>query len=248
MCENNMQKRTIDPQILAETKGKELDLARNYSFAPTTDTRNFIDEHVKAFPLAYTITNKTAQRQTIVMIANLDGLTLMPNVKSLVPGAVEFKEGIVIDGAEAGKDLIITSQDSQRSIEHLLQYAFLNPTRITRFSMNSRTIAGERESGNYSTKMTTVFVSPFTTQPAKELPLRPLVAGGMNFNTDMLDVDFIKQRFPVILSSEHLFTFQINPNTEIDLTMFVGVQDSGAQRFWRDVKAADAVVAPMLIS
>ena len=228
-------------------------LDRNYSFGPKNAGKNFVDEHAKALQVSWKIRNNTAD-DVIVLLSTLFSDTdvnttqfaTVSEVLTLTASDAVFKTGTIVNG-DADADVTVSSTKSGRVIEHLLRYAGQSPLRFTKWSMKSRTVAGEKESSNYDNTIKSFWVSPFDVPVIEELELRPLQKGDMNFNPDMLDVNFIANNFHAILSREHLLQVQVNAGTELSISAFIGAQDSAPQRFFRDIKKADDVLRPELL-
>ena len=230
-----------------------LDLTRRFSFGKQADALSMVDEHAKAIQLNWRIKNLTASTQTVAISSlitsaiNNTQFADLSAMQTAVGATATLKDGIIIDGTD-GADLTATSTDNDKKLDDFLRYIGKNPTRIVKLSMVSRNAtSGAADSSNYDLKLRTVFASPFEVPVVKELNLRPLVPTGANFTESRLNVDFQRLAFPVVLSNENFATLQINANTELQITVYVGAQLSKAQSFWRDVKAADEVLRPELL-
>lgn len=228
-------------------------LDRNYSFGPKNAGKNFVEEHAKALQVSWKIRNNTKDDVVICFspfFANTEAKVTqfgaVSEILTLTGSTAMFATGTIIDG-DAGADVTVASTKSGRVIEHLLRYAGQSPLRFTKWSMKSRTIAGEKESSNYDNTIKSFWVTPFDVPVIDELELRPLQKGDMNFNPDMLDVNFIANNFHAILSREHFLQIQVNAGTELSISAFIGAQDSAPQRFFRDIKKADDVLRPELL-
>lgn len=229
-----------------------LDLGKRFSYGKQSDTMNLVDEHAKAIQVNLSIKNVTDNLHTVAFAGFTS--TLNPTqfagdtaIKAAINATAILKNGKIVDDG-SGKELTAKLTDSGLDLDSLLKYIAMNPTRLVGMSMVSRnasTLAGE--STNYDLKMKTHWVSPFDVPQVKELNLRPLVMTGANFTQERLNVNFIKQSFPVVLSHEHFLSLQINSGTELMITLYIGAQDSAAQRFWRDIKTADDIIRPELI-
>ena len=228
-------------------------LDRNYSFGPKNAGKNFVEEHAKALQVSWKIKNNTANDVVVVLSpffadteAKITQFGTVSEILTLTGSDAVFKTGIIVNGTDDA-DVTVASTKSGRVIEHLLRYAGQSPLRFTKWSMKSRTVAGEKESSNYDNTIKSFWVSPFDVPVIDELELRPLQKGDMNFNPDMLDVNFIANNFHAILSREHFIQIQVNAGTELSISAFIGAQDSAPQRFFRDVKKADDVLRPELL-
>lgn len=243
---------------VAATKGivDPLDLNKRFSFGKQADTLNMVDEHAKAIQLNWRITNKTSDTHTIAIgcllgdtAPNMTQFATLSDVKKATGATAVLKDGIIIDGTD-GADLTATSTDTYRKMDEFLRYTGVTCTRIVGLSMVSRNATnGNGDSSNYDLKIRSIWVNPLQDQPeVKELNLRPLVPTGANFTESRLNVNFIRQNHPFVMTNEHWNTIQINPNTELMLTVYVGAQFSKAQDFWRSIKASDDIIRPGLIN
>lgn len=229
-----------------------LDLGKRFSYGKQSDTQNLVDEHAKAVQLNLQITNTTDNTHTIAIggISTTLNLTQFPNsaaATSALSATAMLKNGVIVNDG-VGKTLEASLTDAGLSLEALINYIANTPSRLVGMSIVSRNATtGDGDSSNYDLKMTTNWVSPFDVPVKKELNLRPLVVTGANFTQERLNINFIKQAFPVILSNEHFLNLQIVPNTKMTITLYFGAQDSKAQRFWRAMKDADEVIRPELI-
>lgn len=233
-------------------KSDVLDLARKFSYGKQAGTNNMVDEHAKAIQLNLRITNLTDNLHTVCLAGLTSSFnpTIFPDIaalKAALSATGVLKDGVIVNDG-SGKELKAELTDSGLNLDQFIKYIANNPTRLVGLSMVSRNATtGAGDSQNYDLKLKTHWVSPFDVPTKKELNLRPLVVTGANFTQERLNVNFVEQAFPVILSAEHGFSIQIAKNTELTITLFIGAQDSRPQLFWRDIKAADDVIRPELI-
>lgn len=143
--------------------------------------------------------------------------------------------------ADAAPVVTATSLDSGRYIDELLTYALSNPTRILSASMESRLLNGSPDTGNFTTSLKTVWMSPFHKSEDSYLPLRKFQSNRSN-SPQFCDVNFKAEGFPVILSSEHSVVITVKAGTELTITGSVGMQFSTAQYLYRAVGGADSVI------
>jgi hypothetical protein len=235
-------------------QGKDvLDIRKRLSYGRGTGTQNLIDEHAKAIQLSWTITNTTVTMKTIALSSFFDTLKNTTQFGTVAELLTEIKaDAAILDGdvitVDADHKVIATSTDAERPLEAFLRYFASNPTRLVGMALrSSNATTGAPESSNYDLKMRSYYVSPFDVPKMEELNLAPLVPAGTNFNTDRLNVNFIIQNFQALLSNENFLTMQINPNTKLSITLYVGAQKSNAQSFYRDIKQADDILRPELI-
>ena len=229
--------------------GKVLDLTeRNLSYGAKTKTKNMIDEAAKALQMSIRISNASdvAKHLALAPLMAGTGMSVAFNASIYEDKAALIAElgvtSTLYDGT-VEDDVTVQCLDSRQTVKKLVRYFSENPTRITRISMKSAVIdGGAKDSSNYDNTLKTAWFNPFDVNEYDHLSLRPLQEGGNNFNPDMLDLDLQRLNFPVVLSREHAFIFQVNAGTALTLTLFIGAQDSAAQRFWRNVRAADDVL------
>lgn len=232
--------------------GAKLDLRKSLSYGVQNSANNLIDEKAKADKIAWEIRNSTADAHYVVISSLFDNSknntifdTVADMLSNVVPGVPSaqvwaFKDGrlVGVDGAE----LKVSSKTPGRKINQFLNYVRSCPTRLTGIRLKSVTTAGANDLGNLDNEIKTMFFSPFAQPVEKQLPLAPLVRTNNNFSPNILDIDFINEAFPVILSNEHFMVIQVNAGTVLNLTVMVGAQDSPAQRHWRTIKNADDIL------
>lgn len=225
------------------------------SFGKETGTMSFIDETAKALNTGFSIKNDSTEPVFVVFagFTPTSNRTMFENAAALMAftGAdAVFGKGLILQrdavGGTTGK-VTVESLDSKRDINQLVRYASVSPLRFTKFAMRSKTIAGEKESSNYDNRIKSFWATPLEDTVSKDLDLSPLQVGGNNFNTDMLTVDFQTQggEFKAAMSNENFFVMKINAQTILNITAGVGAQLSTAQLFYRTIKAADNVMAPV---
>lgn len=232
-----------------------LDIEKRLSYGVQKSATNMIDERPKADEVALEIRNATEDSQFIVISPLFGGSqnpTLFADVRDMlencVPGADParvhaLQDGdIWIDDDDSAKKLSAASKSSGFFIDRFLRYIGMCPTRIVRARLKSVTLAGVADTGNFDNRITSMFFSPFSAPKEDFLSLAPLIQTGINFNANMLDVDFIDQAFPLILSNEHFTIIQVNAGTVFTMNLFVGAQDSPAQRHWRFMRRADDII------
>lgn len=234
-------------------QGKDLvDLKGRLSYGKGTGTQNLLDEHAKAIQLSWTISNTTTVMKTIAISPFFDTLknTTQYNTVAELLTAVKadhaLTEGDIVR-VDADHALVANSTNSEQPLKHFLRYIASNPTRIVGLAMRSaNATTGQPERSNYDLTIRSYYVSPFELPVKKELNLRPLVPTGLNFNSDCLNLNFILQNFHALLSPENILTLQIQPNTTLTMTVYVGAQYSRSQEFYRIIKDADNVLRPEL--
>lgn len=232
--------------------GTKLDLQKSLSYGVQNSASNLIDERAKADKLSWEIKNTTTETHYLVLSSLYDNsrnTTIFANIAEMlaavVPGVSSslvwaFKDGRLV--GTSGAELTVSSKTPGRSINQFLNYFGQNPSRIVKMRIKSVTTSGAQDLGNLDNEIKTMFFSPFAQPVEKQLPLAPLVRTNNNFSPNILEVDFIDEAFPLILSNEHFTVFQVNAGTVLNLTAFVGAQDSKAQRFWRTIKDADNIL------
>lgn len=241
------QQQVNDSIARLQAQSGKLDVQRTLSFAPKSGAKNLVEEGAKALQVSWRITNNSSNNAHLILGAYIGktGVRIVNN--TLYPSSTEIlalasATGVLIDGT-VYTDVTAESLDSAHSIEEFIRHFSKNPTRVVKAAFKSKVSStGEKDSSNYDNKLKTIWTTPFDVPQVRELSLRALQAGGNNFNPDMLDVDFQKLNFPVVLSDEHFLQVQVNPDTVLTVTMFIGAHDSKAQRFYRQMKAADDVM------
>lgn len=243
----------MDPiaQKLAQN-GKVLDLGKDLSYGKDSGTNNMIDERVKAANISWEIKNTTSDNHYVVISSLFDNAknqTIFTNVNDMlanvVPGVSStlvwaFKDGRLT--GTTGAELVCASRTSGRNINQFLSYIGQTPTRICGVRMKSTVASsGAQDQGNYDQELRTVFFSPLS-QPVENLLSLSRFVKPTSFSGNIVDISFIDEAFPVILSNEHFMVLQVNAGTILNLTLQVGAQDSRAQRMWRNIKKADDVI------
>ena len=234
------------------TYGQKLDLNKGLSYGVNNSANNLIDERAKADKLVWEIANTTDKDVYIVISSLFTGatnLTTFANIAEMqaavVPGAdaaivLPFANGRIAGDAVAG--VTVSSKTPGRSINQLLRYIGRNSSRITKMRLKSVTTANAADLGNFDNEIKSMFFSPFSTPVENQLGLSRLVKTNNNFSPNILDVDFVAEAFPFILSSEHFNIMQVNAGTKLNITVEIGAQDSAPQRFWRTIKNADDIL------
>ena len=243
----------IKQEVLAAVQERKvLDLDKDYSYAVNSGAINAYDEGSKAIELPWLIKNRTESSQFLVISSlfeedknNTIFGTIREALTACVPSVAAsrvhaFQSGDIYVTPGVGneaKKLSAESLDGSRDIEQFLRYVGKNPTRLIKMRLSSTTAANAPDMSNIENSLKTMFFSPFDPPVEKRLGLSNLINQAFLTN-NILDVNFVDQAFPVILSNEHFFILQINPGTDLKLNVFVGAQDSKAQRFWRRTRQA----------
>lgn len=234
--------------------GAKLDLGKRLSYGVQNSASNLIDERVKVDKLSWEISNGTDEAQFLVISSlynNARNNTMFSTVAEMlaacVPGVPTgnvwaFQQGKIAEPA-VGKVLNVSSKTPGRQINQFLNYLNTVPTRVTAMRLKSVNKAdGQADLGNLDNEIKSMFFSPLAQPVEKQLPLSPLVKTNNNFSPNILDVDFVDEAFPLILSNEHFTVIQVNAGTVLNLTVSVGAQDSAPQRHWRTIKDADNIL------
>jgi len=238
-------------EVLGREHGRELDVTKRYSYGVQNSAKGFIDERAKPDKLVWEIENETEEAQYLVVSPLFNGSnnntifeTVRNMLRNVVPGVPDaqvhaFQDGLVYKDAD-DNELNVRSKGG-RFINQFLRYIGNSPTRLTEMRIQSNTVGGEKDLTNFSAELTTKFFSPFAQPVENQLQLMPLIKTASNFSPEILDLDFVGLAFPVILSNEHYFVFQVNPGTKLNITAFVGAQNSLPQEFYRSIKKADDI-------
>lgn len=232
--------------------GSKLDLNKGLSYGVKNSASNLIDERAKADKLVWEVANTLDEDVFIILSSLFTGspnFTIFGSIaemkSAVVPGAaadvvLPFANGRIAGDANAG--VTVSSKTPGRSIDQLLRYIGRNPSRVTRMRLKSTTIANAADLGNFDNEIKTMFFSPFSTPVENQLGLSRLVKTNNNFSPNILDIDFVSEAFPFILSSEHFTIMQVNKGTRLNISVEIGAQDSAPQRFWRTIKNADDIL------
>lgn len=249
-------------QAIAAANATVLDVEKRLSYGVQKSATNMIDERPKADEIAIEIRNATDDSQFVVIspvFESGNNPTIFADIRDALnncaPGVATnrvhaLKNGLIFQQMTtgetptpvAGKTLTVASKSSGFFVDRFLRYIGMVPTRITKARLKSVTLSGVADTGNFDNRLTTLFFSPFAAPKEDFLSLAPLVQSGINFNANILDVDFIDQAFPLIFSNEHFTVLQINAGTVLTMNLFVGAQDSAAQRHWRFMRRADDII------
>lgn len=228
---------------LVATKPKTIDVDRHYSHGKN-GVKNFVGEQNSALTMSLSVASAAASTSVSFAIGSLANSIYKDNAEAIAALGVD---AIIDDGAfhtvETDKDITATSNDSGRTIAQMIKYIANNPTRIASVAIQSQTSAGAADVSNYTASIAQIFVSPFHTPEKSYLPLRKFQSNRAN-SPEFADVNFLKQNWPVIWSSEHFTVFTIKPGTTLNFTFTIGMQDSSAQRLYRQVKDVDRTLMP----
>lgn len=247
----------LTTNLLANKKALQVTGLQTVSFGKNNRTNSFIDETAKALSLGWRIVNPTDQDVFIAFVPASDGnnptqFADLAAIKAFMGADCIFGDGVIYTKTVEGvaKNVTVSSLDSRRKIAEFVKYAASSPLRFTKMAMNSAKIDGSKEDSNFNNKIKSMWFTPFEDTTAVDLDLRPLRVGGSNFNTDMMEVNFITQGggFKAIMSNENGFVMQINAGTVLTITAGIGAQKSEAQEFYRTIAQADEVMAPALRS
>lgn len=247
---------SIKESLAANADKLQVNGMKTISFGKQNRTQSFIDETAKAMSLGWGIKNETDKNVFIAFVPAFDGYNptqfgSLADIRSFMGADCIFGDGVVFtkeDSEGVSKNVTISSLDSKRKIQEFVKYAGQSPLRFTKFSMNSAKNDGSKEDSNYNNRMKSFWFTPFEDTVAVDLDLRPIRQGGNNFNTDMMDINFLTQGggFKAIMSNENGFVIQVNAGTTLTITSFIGAQKSEAQEFFRTISTADDIMAPAL--
>lgn len=223
---------------------KVIDIDRHYSHGPG-GAKTFIDEERGSITASMTLTNNSASTDVTLAFGNLSRSIYADLSEATAALGFDY---MVTDGTivtvETDKTITGTSNDTDRTIAQLLKYIGENPTRMLRLQLESEATDGADDTSNYAQSLKQTFVSPFVKPIEKNLPLRQFLSGD-KFQKRYVDINFAKEGFPVIFSNEHFFILKLKAGTSLNLTWEIGMQDSPAQRLYRQVKKVDSLLAPV---
>jgi hypothetical protein len=227
---------------LVMNKPKVIDIDRFYSHGPG-GAKTFIDEERGSINASMTLTNNAASTDVVIAIGNVTDSIYADAAEAIAAlGADYLLSDGTIATVETDKDITAVSNDADRTIDQLIKYIGKNPTRIVRLDLESTDLSGNADTSNYAQSIKSAWTSPFVKPVEKFLQLRKFQSGN-KFQPQFAEVNFLKEGFEVILSNEHFFVFTLKASTEFTMTWEIGMQDSKAQRFYRQVKAADSALA-----
>lgn len=160
-------------------------------------------------------------------------LATFNQIKGVLPSAIEAvtqATGIDISFSDKGRDFDVFNR--------LISTA---PTRARAMHLSSTDLDGRPETSNVSGKVRTVLMTPFTPPVVSELSLRKYQNSAQN-SPNLVSVDFTAEGFPVVLSNETLFMFEVKAGTRLDIELEIGVVSSLPQELYRAVRKVDSVV------
>lgn len=234
-------------QVLRTNHSKEMDIDdRIISFGPG-GVKNLIGEEDTTSNISFTVTNKTLSDQIVAFfpvghsqfadVAN-------DNFDTIFGTSNVLKDGLIIDGAVAGEDLEAECNDSDTSLNRIVRYVGLNPTRITSALFETSNVDGSPNTANFNNVLRTIWINPFGKPVETKIPLRKYLSQAAN-SPQYLEVPFIKDGLMVMISSEHGLIFEVKKGTSLHVNLSVGGQLSVPQLAYRKFRAADAVLGPM---
>lgn len=141
-----------------------------------------------------------------------------------------------------GKVTII-SLDATQNLRYIANSANNEPFNIVGVSMKSyRSSDGSPENTNYGNSITRYHVSAWK-EKRRATPLNfQDFQSSKDFSTEIMKIDFIKEKFVAPVSQSDVLEILINPGTVLDFTMHIGARDSQTERFYRDVEAGTALI------
>jgi len=231
-------------EALVRTKSKEIDLARKFS-SGRGGAKTFIDEEVNAKTMSFAIKN-TMPTDIRILIGSAANTQFKAEQALLdaVGADMMIADGSIAAGG-AGEEVVVTSNDSGRSLNEAIRFFSNSPTRMVSLDMQSSLEAtGAPESKNYTSKIKSVFVSPWEKPIEDYLNLRK-TQSNVASSPQFASVNFIKEGFKAIVSNENFLVVTVKSGTVLDFTFGVGMQYSKAQEFFRAIKSADTALAPL---
>lgn len=231
-------------QDLVINNPKAIDLDRMYSHGPR-GAKTFIDEERGTITRSITLRNNAASTDMVLAFGNLAN-SIYADIDEAA--AALSIDKMVTDGTiatvETDKTITGASNDAGFTIAQLVKYIGMNPTRIVSVRMESTNLSGSDDTTNYAQSIKTAWVSPFVKPIEENLDLARF-ASVDRFQKRYMNVNFLKEGFPVILSAEHFFAITLKRSTILNLTFEIGFQDSAAQRFYRQIKKADSTLGAL---
>lgn len=231
--------------FLAANVGK-LNVQRRYSYPSKSGVKSQLGEIAGAKEFSVQLKNPTTTDATVIISpcynADTKNRTKFETAQQVIDATSSTHVFQTVAPNVDADNFHMACTDSGVTIEHLLRMIAQNPTRLVGMSMDSRTISdGKQETSNYSKRLKTFFFDALEPQPViSDKPLRPLLKD--SYNIGLLQVNFVKENFLVLLSSENFFQFQVAKGTELNITFHFGAVHSNAQRMYRDLKLSDDVI------
>lgn len=199
--------------------------------------KGFADESKSNLSISFEVENTTGSPIKVGMLPGLSMFKTIGDLETAIGAADHLADGM------AG-DLVLTMQTADRNLDHLFNYSGFTPLRMTKWGLASYTATGDPEATNFSNTVKSFWFTPFHKIAEWELPLRKFQSATSK-QVNLLEVDFIAEGFPSIISPEHAMHFTINGNTKLLFTISFGAHDSRSQRFYRALKAADKILSPL---
>lgn len=232
-----------DIQTAVLAPGDPLDLSRVFS-GGKDGAKTFLDEEANAIDVSIQINN--ASDTDVKIVFGGVNHSMYGSAAALVTalGATAVADDGVVFSSTG--DCTITSLDSGRKVAHMMNYAGQNPFRLTRMALNSTLISdGSADTTNYSGSLKTVFASPWlSTLNEDYLQLRKF-QNSRTVSPQYADINFLKERFKVALSSENFLIVTVKAGTKLTMTNGIGMQLSLAQYAHREMKKADSYAEPI---
>lgn len=234
---------------LGATAGAKLDTMRLLSQGKNGGATFFTEEN-GAPSTTISIFNRT--EKSIPIVANI--LFIPHLVADLLENVLGSKEALLAKFgathlafeleavADADGELSLSCNDQGRTLNELIGYANLNPLRFLSMQLeSSRNENGLPDTTNFSSNFKTLWYSPFHKTEEEFLTLRKFQNSAINA-PQFLDVNFKKEGFPVLLSTQNFFVMTVRPGTSLIATFNTGYAFDQAQYLYRAIKAADEVI------
>lgn len=224
---------------LKEKASKEMDFDRMMSFGQGSKAKNFIAEGLGAPSISFTIANETSKDVSIIIghpTVNIYGLS---KLKAVLGADAVLNDGVIY--TDGGDNVTVTCNDPGREVASLINYSSLTPLRFTSVSFDSSKVAGGVDTLNYSGQLKSAWITPFAKPTEDFHPFRKY-NDNKSTSVQFVDINFIKEGFLAMISSEHFLILTVKAGTILTQTWSIGAQLSLPQLAYRKFKAADGIL------
>lgn len=214
------------------------------SYGVKTQVKSLIEESNNTLEVGMVLRNETGKDVTIAIgaVTANEELSVIDKTEILSQlGADTFLDEGTILTTQTG-DLTAESIDQNHPLSQMIRFARKSPFRFTRFVMTSSTLNGDKEASNYTTRIKTMFFSPFEDTTKDEFSLRNIVKDRMQEN--LLSVDFQTQTgLNPIIGTDNFMTITVKAGTVLTISAGIGAQVSLAQYLYRRTKVANKIMS-----
>jgi hypothetical protein len=244
--DNKVRKRIANNigTALIDNHAKEIDLEREFSYGHDKQ-KNMLGASKTGQQMAIRFRNASGADKFIFIQPSLT-MGVVSNAERLKQSFGVPYTDVNFTESDPGEGRVgITALDPEKTIENFRGYTATVPTQLTKLHFKSKTLDGKPDDSNFDEVVTTFYLSPFQAAKKSTFNLRTLQNSSMQ-QVQFLELDLLKENFPVIISQEHLLMIKVKANTELTLTMSIGAQDSRPQRLHRKLKAVQNIVSSLM--